>query len=136
MSEPSKTKEPQYDVLFDVKAKHGVSRLGLMINQGWHDDPKRLAFTLSRYKFVAKMLAGRNKVLEIGCADAFGTRIVQQAVGEVTATDFDPVFIDDVKDRMNSRWRIQCVCTRHALRSGARHLRCGLCTRRARAYST
>jgi 2-polyprenyl-3-methyl-5-hydroxy-6-metoxy-1,4-benzoquinol methylase len=104
VSEPSKTKEPQYDVLFDVKAKHGVSRLGLMINQGWHDDPKRLAFTLSRYKFVAKMLAGRNKVLEIGCADAFGTRIVQQAVGEVTATDFDPVFIDDVKDRMNSRW--------------------------------
>ena len=47
MSEPSKTKEPQYDVLFDVKATHGVSRLGLMINQGWHDDPKRLAFSKS-----------------------------------------------------------------------------------------
>src|SRR5262245_44369194 len=104
VSEPSKTKEPQYQVLFEVKAKHGVSRLGVMINQGWHDDPKRLAFTLSRYKFVAKMLAGRKSVLEIGCADAFGTRIVQQAVGKVTATDFDPVFIDDVRDRMNPRW--------------------------------
>jgi len=104
VSEPSRTKEPQYQALFDVKAKHGISRLGLMINQGWHDDPKRLAFTLSRYKFVAKMLAGRANVLEIGCADAFGTRIVQQAVGKVTATDFDPAFIEDVKDRMNPRW--------------------------------
>jgi 2-polyprenyl-3-methyl-5-hydroxy-6-metoxy-1,4-benzoquinol methylase len=104
VSESSRTREPQYQVLFDVKAKHGISRLGLMINQGWHDDPKRLAFTLSRYKFVAKMLAGRANVLEIGCADAFGTRIVQQAVGKVTATDFDPAFIEDVKDRMNPRW--------------------------------
>src|SRR5579864_1729048 len=58
-----------------------------MTNQAWYDDPKRLAFTLARYKFVAKMLAGRNNVLEIGCADAFGTRIVQQAVGKVTAID-------------------------------------------------
>ena len=71
----------------DVKAKRGVTQLGLMTNQGWRDDPKRLAFTLARYKFVAKMLAGRRNVLEIGCADAFGTRIVQQAVDKVTATD-------------------------------------------------
>ena len=107
MSESSKTKEPQYDALLDVKAKHGVTQLGLMTNQGWHDDPKRLAFTLARYKFVAKMLAGRRNVLEIGCADAFGTRIVQQAVDKVTATDFDPIFIDDVKSCMSSRWPIE-----------------------------
>src|SRR5262245_37475402 len=75
-----------------------------MISQGGQDHPKLLGCPLSRYKLVAKMRAGRNKMLEFGCADAFGTRIVQQAVGEVTATDFDPIFIDDVKDRMNSRW--------------------------------
>ena len=104
MNEPARTKEPQYQVLFDVKAEQGVTRFGLMTNQAWHDDPKRLAFTLSRYKFVAKMLAGRKNVLEIGCADAFATRIVQQAVGKLTATDFDPVFIADAKERMNPRW--------------------------------
>jgi 2-polyprenyl-3-methyl-5-hydroxy-6-metoxy-1,4-benzoquinol methylase len=53
------------------------------------------------------MLAGREHVLEVGCADAFGTRIVQQAVGKVTATDFDPLFIDDVKQRMNPHWPIE-----------------------------
>ena len=101
----SPTKESQYSELFDAREKHGVARLGLMVNQVWNEDPKRTLFTLSRYKFVAKMLAGRKNVLEIGCADAWGTRIVQQAVGSVTATDFDPVFIDDVKERMNPHWK-------------------------------
>jgi 2-polyprenyl-3-methyl-5-hydroxy-6-metoxy-1,4-benzoquinol methylase len=98
------TKEPQYSELFDARKKHGISRLGLMVNQVWNEDPKRTLFTLARYKFVAKMLAGRSNVLEVGCADAFGTRVVQQAVGKVTATDFDPVFIADAKERMNPHW--------------------------------
>jgi SAM-dependent methyltransferase len=103
----SPTKEPQYSELFDAREKHGISRLGLMVNQVWNEDPKRTLFTLARYKFVAKMLAGRKHVLEVGCADAWGTRIVQQAVGAVTATDFDPVFIDDVKERMNPHWKFE-----------------------------
>lgn len=104
MADSTKTKEPQYSLLFDVKEKHGVSRLGLMVNESWNQDPRRTVFTLARYKFVAKMLAGRARVLEVGCADAFGTRIVQQAVGRVTASDFDPVFIEDIKERANPYW--------------------------------
>lgn len=116
MSKPPQTKEPQYQALFDVKATEGVARLGLMANQAWHDDPKRLTFTLSRYKFVAKMLAGRRNVLEIGCADAFAARIVQQAVGKLTAVDFDPLFIEDVKERMSPRWQLDAFV--HDMLSG------------------
>jgi len=75
-----------------------------MINESWNEDPKRTLFTLSRYKFVAKMLAGYERVLEVGCADAFATRIVQQAVGHITAVDFDPVFIEDAQQRSNPHW--------------------------------
>ncbi len=107
MNDRATTKEPQYSLLFDVKEKHGIARLGLMVNEFWNQDPKRTLFTLSRYKFVARMLGGRNHVLEVGCADAFGTRIVQQAVTKVTAVDFDPVFIADVKERMNPHWPIE-----------------------------
>ena len=106
MSQSGATKEPQYSLLFDVKEKHGVARSAdgqRFLNQ----DPKRTLFTLARYKFVARMLAGRKHVLEVGCADAFGTRIVQQAVGKVTATDIDPLFVQDVKERMNSHWPIE-----------------------------
>ena len=99
-----KTREPQYSLLFKVKEKHGVARLGIMANESWNQDPKRTLFTLARYKFVARMLSGRERVLEVGCADAFGTRIVQQAVSKVTAVDFDPIFIADVNERMNPHW--------------------------------
>jgi 2-polyprenyl-3-methyl-5-hydroxy-6-metoxy-1,4-benzoquinol methylase len=107
MVSPPATKEPQYSLLFDVKEKHGISRLGLMVNESWNQDPKRTLFTLARYKFVAKMLAGRDHVLEVGCADAFGTRIVQQAVRRVTAVDFDPLFIADVQERTNPNWPLE-----------------------------
>ena len=108
MKEKPKTKEQQYSALFDAVEKHGVTKLGLMVNQAWNQDPKRTLFTLARYKFVSRMLQGRRRVLEIGCADAFGTRLVQQTVGKVTAVDFDPVFIDDVRARLDPTWPLEC----------------------------
>lgn len=108
MTTRKQTKEPQYGLIFDVIEKHGVSMLGLMVNESWNQDPRRTLFTLARYKFVAKMLSGRKKVLEIGCADAFGTRLVQQEVEHVTAVDFDPVFIEDVKSRADPHWPLEC----------------------------
>jgi len=102
----ARTREPQYERCLEVSEQAGRTTLGLMSNQVWHDDPRRLAFVLARYKFVSKMLSGMNRVLEVGCADAFATRIVAQEVGSVTAVDFDPVFIDDVKARKDPRWPI------------------------------
>src|SRR5436190_3878474 len=116
MIDPPATKEAQYSELFEAKQKHGITRLGLMVNQVWNEDPKRTLFTLARYKFVARMLAGRKHVLEVGCADAFGTRIVQQAVGKVTAVDFDPLFIEDVKGRMDPHWPLDAFV--HDMLSG------------------
>src|SRR5580698_3011207 len=107
MSVLPKTKEPQYSVVFDVREKHGIAHLGLMVNESWNNDPKRTLFTLARYKFVSRMIKDRKRVLEVGCADAFGTRIVQQAVDSVTAVDVDPVLIEDVKARMNPHWALQ-----------------------------
>lgn len=103
-----RTREPQYQFLLDIKDRVGQAPLGLMVNQVWHDDPKRLLFVLSRYKFVAKMLAGKERVLEIGCGDAFGTRIVAQEVGHVCAVDFDPIFIKDIKERMIEKFAFEC----------------------------
>ena len=75
-----------------------------MTSESWRKDPRHLLFHFARYKFVAKMLSGREHVLEIGCGDAFGTRIVRQEVKALTATDFDPVFIEDARQRLASPW--------------------------------
>src|SRR5450432_1807304 len=98
------TREVQYKRLLDVVEHHGRTQLGLMMNQAWHDDPKRLTFTFARYKFAAKMLAGSKNVLEVGCGDAFPSRIVQQEVERLTVTDFDPIFIDEAKTRQGVGW--------------------------------
>jgi 2-polyprenyl-3-methyl-5-hydroxy-6-metoxy-1,4-benzoquinol methylase len=103
----SKTKEPQYQGMVEQAQDRGLESLGLMTSFAWGDDPKRLTFTLARYKFVAKMFAGRGHVLEVGCADAFGTRIVRQEVERLTAIDFDPLFIADVQKRMSPKWRFE-----------------------------
>ena len=103
-----RTREPQYQRTVELAVERGMTTLGLMTNQAWTDDPKHLLFTLSRYKFVAKMMSGRRHVLEVGCADAFGTRLVLQEVERLTATDFDQTFVDDVLRRMDPEWKFEC----------------------------
>ena len=88
-------REPQYDSLSGYQ-RHS---LGLMSSHTYEVDAKRLGFTLARYKFVAKVLAGADCVLEVGCGDGFATRVVAQSVGNVMATDFDDAFIADACSR-------------------------------------
>lgn len=100
-----KTREPQYQAHVALRDEVGLEQLGLRANATWKEDPRRLVFALARYKFVSKMLSGKKRVLEIGCGDAFGTRIVQQEVGSIVVVDFDRVFLKDVTDRMErERW--------------------------------
>jgi len=103
-----KTREAQYQFQIARDEKHGRARLGLMTSAAWHQDPRRLLFMLSRYKFVAKMLSGKKNVLEIGCGDAFGTRMVLQTVDAITAVDFDPIFVADANERMDADWHFDC----------------------------
>jgi 2-polyprenyl-3-methyl-5-hydroxy-6-metoxy-1,4-benzoquinol methylase len=101
-----KTRDPVNSVVLDIRDKVGIARLGLMNNQIWHEDPRRLLFTLSRYKFVAKMLSGHRNVLEVGCGDGFCSRLVKQEVEHLTVTDFDSLFIADFQTRQVAEWPI------------------------------
>jgi 2-polyprenyl-3-methyl-5-hydroxy-6-metoxy-1,4-benzoquinol methylase len=110
------TREAQYQACIDDSEEHGFERLGLQSSESWRKDPRHLVFNLARYKFVAKMLSGRQRVLEIGCGDAFGTRIVRQEVDSLKAIDFDPVFIADATARASGQWSLDVAV--HDLREG------------------
>ena len=97
-----KSREPQYSDHFNFLVENGSTPLGVNTNFTWYLDPKRLTFTLSRYKFVSKMFQGAERVAELGCGDAFASRIVSQAVGHLTGFDFDPLFIMDAKKNLPS----------------------------------
>jgi SAM-dependent methyltransferase len=75
-------------------------RFGPMAGYAWRTDPRHVLFTLARYQVVAKLLAGRDRVLEIGCADAFGTRLVAAETRvAVTAIDVDYAMIEAAKQQ-------------------------------------
>ena len=80
-----------------------------MVNESYNNDPKRTLFTFARYKFAAKILENCNTVLEVGCGDAFATRIVRQFIKKVTVLDFDQRFIDDISTRTNKHWNIEVI---------------------------
>lgn len=101
------TYEPQYGRALELEEAHGRLPLGLMTNQHWHDDPKRVGFVMARYKFVAKMMEGLDRVVEMGCGDGFYARIVAQSVGHVTACDIDPLLIQDARDRPAQGWSLE-----------------------------
>lgn len=109
MKSVTTTKEPQYEALVHLKKGKGLTTLGMMNNQVWQDDPRRLVFTLSRYKFVSKLLVGKKRALEVGCGDAFASRIVKQEVQSLTVIDFDPVFVADIEDRADAQWPMKAA---------------------------
>lgn len=71
--------------------------------------PRCLAIMLSRYKFCAKMLKGKNRVVEVGCGDAFGAPIVAQEVEELVCIDIESKLIEGNRKRLSDLNRIQFV---------------------------
>jgi 2-polyprenyl-3-methyl-5-hydroxy-6-metoxy-1,4-benzoquinol methylase len=101
------TREPQYQNCLDIRDRKGLATMGLRGTQVWSDDPRHLLFILARYKFVAKMFSGFSSVLEIGCGDAIGSRLVQQEVKHLKAVDFDGIFVKDAIDRADPDWPME-----------------------------
>jgi 2-polyprenyl-3-methyl-5-hydroxy-6-metoxy-1,4-benzoquinol methylase len=80
---------------------------GGMTRHSYERDPRHLGFVLARYKHVAKLLAGKMMVLEVGCGDGFASRIVRQHVGSLTAIDTDGASIAIAQSHVSERWPIR-----------------------------
>lgn len=65
--------------------------LGPYFGHQVRDAPRHLLFTLSRYKFAARMLPQDRtvRVLEIGCSEGIGTLLLGERGHHVTAIDAD-----------------------------------------------
>lgn len=101
--------EKQYKDFKNRYASEETDRMGMMVSHSFEEDPKRVGFTFSRYAFVAKMLASKESVVEVGCGDGQISRVVRQAVKSLTAIDFDEAFVADAEAKMNPKWPIDFV---------------------------
>ena len=69
-------------------------------------DPKHLAFSLSRYKFSAKMMHKCGHILEIGCGEGIGAfMFLAETAAMVTAIDFDQSQIDYAREPVHPHGR-------------------------------
>lgn len=79
--------------------------LGSMHAMSWDHDPKHLGFVLARYKFVSKMLTGKKRVLEIGCGDTTGSRLVKSTVEYLEGIDVNTDYMESSPSK-GTRWEI------------------------------
>jgi hypothetical protein len=84
--------ESQSDLSLERAA--GLSPRGLDVSRVWQEKPARLSAVLAPYSFVANMLSGVRDVGEVGCSDAFFSRIVAREIPDITVYDPDPAFIE------------------------------------------
>lgn len=94
----------------DFKDEKDQQRMGLMTDFRWRNEPRGVLFMLARYKFVAKMLEGQNHVVEVGCGDGFGARLVRPSVGTLTGIDIDQAMIDSANANQ-AKFGINFYCT-------------------------
>ncbi len=90
-----------YEAAMGSRIESESIRLGPWASDDLRNDPRHLAFVLSRYKFCAKMLAGKKRVLEVGCGDALGLPLVAQCVEHVHAVDWDQRQLDGNAERLS-----------------------------------
>lgn len=63
--------------------------LGVQWSYNLRNDPKRLAFVLSRAKFAAKLIGHGKSVLEIGCGEGICAPILAEATAAYAGLDYD-----------------------------------------------
>ncbi len=61
-------------------------------------DPKLLGNTISKYKFAGKMLENKDKVLEVGCMEGFGSIVLEKFVKKLYAIDFYRPHIAEIEN--------------------------------------
>jgi len=96
----NKCAEKAYHEGTDYQFKTEELKMGPWTSYSLINDPKHMCFVLARYKFCAKMLEGKEKVMEVGSGDGFGLPIIAQAVKKVYACDWDKRLLDGTAKRL------------------------------------
>ncbi|MFN0065603.1 MAG: class I SAM-dependent methyltransferase [Chlamydiales bacterium] len=70
---------------------------GEMWSFNFRNDPRRLPFVLSRYKFAAKMAGKNRSIIELGCGEGIGAPILAEHAKSYTGVDYDTHQIETAK---------------------------------------
>lgn len=88
MAEPPRNEADAWGRVTEQFADREV-RFGRHWSYNIRNDPKRLAFVLARYKFVARLATRGKRVLELGCSEGLGGRLLAEFAASYTGIDLD-----------------------------------------------
>lgn len=91
--EQAANEQEQWDRVTQMLGNEGKT-LGRHWSFNLHNDPKRLAFVLSRYKFAAKMVSRNNRILELGCSEGIGCPLLTENAVSYVGVDVDSSAIE------------------------------------------
>jgi hypothetical protein len=89
-----------YHEAADFQFEHDEILLGGPSSYSLVHDPKHLAFVLARYKFCAKMLKGKKRVMELGSGDGIGLPVVAKEVEHIFCIDWEKRPLDSIQRRL------------------------------------
>lgn len=81
--------------------------IGINTNFKIFKDPLQFFISLARYKFVSKIFSGKKNILEIGCGDAFNSKIVAQTVINLEVCDIDDNLLYDARKCSKERFKFK-----------------------------
>jgi len=87
------TKSKWNPVVELMKGKKEIE-LGQYASYWFYKTPRRMLHSLSYYKFAAKLIGEKTKVLDIGCNEGIGTYVLAKECGYAKGIDFDEKAID------------------------------------------
>ncbi len=88
--------------------KYGADQKSSCFTLGPHSSyqltntPRRILFSLSRYKFAQKLIGKDKTILEFGCSDGLGSLILVETASSVLGVDFDNDVINWAKEHLTT----------------------------------
>lgn len=91
--------QKELDKWQEVKDYIGSERvtLGPVTSYQLRNTPRRILFSLSHYKFAAKLLGEHKTILEVGCGEGLGTCLLAESARSVTGIDIDAESINEAQ---------------------------------------
>src|SRR5271169_536381 len=82
-------------------SEHHTNEKDIKISPRWvyafYHDPKLYPFVLARYKLAANMTYNAKSVLELGCSEGLGVKLLTQSTEKYVGVDFDKDAIEVAK---------------------------------------
>ena len=88
MSEERSRWESVADEMSDRLAGRRVE-FGRHVSYWFENSPRRALYSMSYYKFAAKMIGGGKRVLDVGCGEGLGTWLLAKECGYARGLDLD-----------------------------------------------